>query len=482
MGEINISCLPKNNYKPWLVSAFLFVSDLSSISISFFVAYFFRYALIPIIGGDINLKMLAPMLCMLYITIIGLFAANGFYPGSKKSGLVEFRQIVIIVSGSFVILGLGIFIFGFGGQISRIVFITAWVLSCVIIVSCRLIFHNRGSLCSWWGQPIVVIGREKNVAEFITGLTHARRFALKPVIALILDPDFKPEPIDGVLAFPNSIELQQEIRNYGINLAVFVTDPDELNKDQKEQIYELSLSFSDLIYVMNESPLNSLSMKPLDLAGWPSVQVRYNLLNSWVRLLKRLVDLIICFFSIIITLPIFLAIAILIHFDSPGPIIFVQERVGKDGKVFNLYKFRTMVTDSNERLKELLKNDKFLRKEYNKYHKIHNDPRITRIGRFLRKTSLDELPQIWNVLRGEMSLVGPRAYLQNELADMGNFPKVIFRVSPGMTGWWQVMGRHDVSFQQRLKMDEYYIINFSPWMDTFIIGKTIWVVISGHGE
>jgi len=474
--------LPKNNYKPWLVSIILFVSDFISISFSFFAAYLLRDALVPSLGGIVDFKILTPMLYMLYIVNFGLFVAYGFYPGSKKSGLVELRQIILLVSVSFVIIGLAIYIFGFGSQISRFVFLAAWVFSCTIISLFRLFIHNRGSLCSWWGQPIVVIGKEKDVAKIIAGFKHARRYALKPVVALILDADFESEHICGVPVFPNSSAMQQEVRNSGIKLAVFVTSSNELNKRKNEQIYELSLSFPDLIYVMDESSINSLSMKPLDLAGLPAIQVQYNLLNPWTRSLKRLTELIICFLIIAITLPFFLALAVLIHFDSSGPIIFVQERVGKSGKRFNLYKFRTMVTDADEKLVELLKNDKELRKEYNKYHKIRNDPRITRMGKFLRKTSLDEFPQIWNVVRGEMSLVGPRAYMPEELEEMGDSIKLIERVSPGLTGWWQVMGRHDVSFQQRLQMDEFYIINYSLWMDLYISIKTVWIIISGQGE
>lgn len=112
---------------------------------------------------------------------------------------------------------------------------------------------------------------------------------------------------------------------------------------------------------------------------------------------------------------------------------------------------------------------------------MSDDPRITKIGRFLRKYSLDEFPQLWNVLRGEMSLIGPRAYMPSELDDIGEFTEIILRVRPGMTGWWQVMGRHTTTFQARLKMDEYYISNWSLWMDLYIFYKTYWVVIQGTG-
>jgi lipopolysaccharide/colanic/teichoic acid biosynthesis glycosyltransferase len=155
--------------------------------------------------------------------------------------------------------------------------------------------------------------------------------------------------------------------------------------------------------------------------------------------------------------------------------------MGKGGRIFDIYKFRTMYVGAEDRLENLLATDEKFRKEYLTFHKLQNDPRVTKMGKFLRKTSIDELPQIINVIKGEMSWVGPRAYLPSELEQMGDSSEIIHRVSPGLTGWWQVMGRHNLSFEERLQLDEYYISNFSLLMDVFILFKTIFVVISGHG-
>ena len=217
MYKFKKAALPKNKYKPWLVSIILIVSDLISISLSFLLAYLIRDLLIPSLGGNVNYKMLAPLLYLLYVVIIGLFVTNGLYPGSKKSGVTELRQIINLISVSFVTLGLVIYIFGFGEQISRFVFIEAWIFSCAITSLLRLFVHNQGSLFSWWGQPVVIIGKQKDVTKIISKFKHARRFALKPIIALILDKDYITGQFDGVPAFPNSGEIQQEIRDYGID-------------------------------------------------------------------------------------------------------------------------------------------------------------------------------------------------------------------------------------------------------------------------
>ncbi len=160
---------------------------------------------------------------------------------------------------------------------------------------------------------------------------------------------------------------------------------------------------------------------------------------------------------------------------------FYQERLGEGFKRFNIIKFRTMTLDAKQRLSELLQKDSGARAEYQKYHKLTNDPRLTRLGKWLRRFSLDELPQLLNVLKGDMSVMGPRAYLPSELNEMGNYAPTILRIKPGLTGWWQVMGRHNTTFEQRLRLDEYYISNWSLWMDFYILLKTVWVVQSGKG-
>ena len=140
-----------------------------------------------------------------------------------------------------------------------------------------------------------------------------------------------------------------------------------------------------------------------------------------------------------------------------------------------------MTQDSEQRLRDLLQNNPDAQAEYQKYHKLTNDPRLTRVGKWLRRFSLDEIPQVLNILKGDMSVIGPRAYMPSELDDMGDYAPTILRIQPGLTGWWQVMGRHNTTFNARLKLDEYYISNWSLWMDFYILIKTVWVIQSGQG-
>jgi len=198
--------------------------------------------------------------------------------------------------------------------------------------------------------------------------------------------------------------------------------------------------------------------------------------------MKRVFDVFFSIFAIIITLPITIPIAIIIKLTDGGSIIYGHERVGKDGKKFKVLKFRSMYMDADKKLKEILENDPKAKEEWEKTFKLKNDPRITPIGKFLRKTSLDELPQFINVLKGEMSVVGPRPVVEEELKKYYKDKAELYKsVKPGVTGYWQVEGRSDTDYEERIKMDEYYIKNRSFLMDLKIILKTIKVMITGKG-
>lgn len=200
------------------------------------------------------------------------------------------------------------------------------------------------------------------------------------------------------------------------------------------------------------------------------------------RIIKRGIDIIGGLVGTLVLVPltigIFLANKIL---KDEGPIFYKQERIGKDGKIFKMYKYRSMVTGADEKLKQYLEKNKEAREEYKKYKKLRNDPRITKIGEFIRKTSLDEFPQFINVLKGDMSLVGPRPYLPREKEEINGFFKYIMSCKPGITGLWQVNGRNDVTFVDRLDMDMNYYYNHSLKLDIILLYKTLKKVLKREG-
>lgn len=203
--------------------------------------------------------------------------------------------------------------------------------------------------------------------------------------------------------------------------------------------------------------------------------------NLMYIIIKRIMDIIVGILGIILLIPVTIIVKLITVLGGDfHPIFYSHVRIGQDGKEFRLYKFRSMVPNADEALKELMK-DKKIAAEYNKNKKLKNDPRITKIGNMLRKSSLDEIPQFINILKGEMSLVGNRPYLPREKEDMGKYYDDIIKTKPGLTGYWQVSGRSDVSFKYRLKLEQYYSNNCSLLFDIKIIFKTIGVVLGMKG-
>lgn len=194
--------------------------------------------------------------------------------------------------------------------------------------------------------------------------------------------------------------------------------------------------------------------------------------------IKRLIDIIGSLIGIILLSPIYIIIAILIKFDSPGKVVFGHTRKGKGGKDIKVYKFRTMYSNANEIFESFTPEQK---EEYYKNFKLDNDPRVTKLGGFLRKTSLDELPQLFNILKGDMTIIGPRPIVEKEISKYGNKAEKLFSVVPGLAGYWQANGRSDTTYEERVEMDMYYIDNMSFWLDAKILFQTAISVLKGEG-
>ena len=222
--------------------------------------------------------------------------------------------------------------------------------------------------------------------------------------------------------------------------------------------------------VNNERPINTTIKKN-------------NIKLKIENIVKRVVDICGGLIGTIVLIPltIIIYIARIVLHENDGPIFYDQLRIGKNGKVFKMYKYRSMVIGADEKLFKYLEENEEARLEYKKYKKLKNDPRITKVGKFIRKTSLDEFPQFINVLMGDMSLVGPRPYLPREKEDMGEYYDYIIKTRPGITGYWQIAGRSDVTFDDRLKMDYDYIENKSLKTDSKIFIKTGLKVIKKEG-
>ena len=251
-------------------------------------------------------------------------------------------------------------------------------------------------------------------------------------------------------------------------------DISKLNKIIDKYIYDKKIylvPFLDEINFMNSEIIEFYNIR------LNAIKLENKLLEKKNIFIKDLFDFVLAILITPVFLIIHLFISVLIKLNSNGSVFFKQKRIGKDGKIFVCYKYRTMYENGDEILKEYLKAHPEEKDYYEKYHKYKNDPRIIKIGKLLRSISLDELPQIINVLKGEMSFIGPRPYLPNELDKLNGYKDFIFKVKPGITGLWQVSGRNNLTFKERIKLEKWYIKNWSLWGDFVIIIKTIKVVL-----
>ena len=227
--------------------------------------------------------------------------------------------------------------------------------------------------------------------------------------------------------------------------------------------------------------VRSIEVFAQDYAGILGLRLHHRLLDRRHMMGKRLIDLSMVILMAPILLLVMGLIALLIKLNSRGPVFFKHERIGREGRKFHCWKFRTMIENHKQVFEEYLASNAQARQEWETEQKLKRDPRVTAIGRFLRRTSLDELPQVINVLLGQMSLVGPRPIVEDEIGKYGECFELYKRVRPGITGLWQVCGRNDLRYSDRVWLDEHYVRNWSIWMDMFILSRTGIVVILGRG-
>jgi exopolysaccharide biosynthesis polyprenyl glycosylphosphotransferase len=328
-------------------------------------------------------------------------------------------------------------------------------------------------------QATVIIGNAKSVLPMIREIRRAPEQGLQVVAACVSGLDLSgdlPSEVEGVPVFGYPEEAMSAVDLFDADVVAVSSDPDLHGPELRRLAW--SLEERDVELVVSPGLLGvagpRLSIRPT--AGMPLLHVERPVMSGARRVVKALVDKAFTLMLLVCTLPVLIGIAIAIRLDSPGPVFFRQYRVGARGKQFQMLKFRTMCVDAEQRLVQLKRdagNDVLF--------KMKDDPRVTRVGRLLRRFSLDELPQLANVLRGEMSLVGPRPPLMREVE--GYEPDAVrrLRVRPGLTGLWQVSGRSDLSWEESLRLDLWYVDNWCLALDLQILFRTARAVIHGSG-
>jgi Undecaprenyl-phosphate galactose phosphotransferase WbaP len=255
-----------------------------------------------------------------------------------------------------------------------------------------------------------------------------------------------------------------------------------LEQGQMTKMMNDSVSaFRYTVLIPSFSNISTIWMSVRDFDGILGFAASNRLKMKWNLAIKRLLDITLVTIGGLILLPFLLIIALIVKLSSAGPVLYSHKRLGLDGKFFKAYKFRSMVLDADKQLEDIHAKDPELKKEWESGQKLKNDPRVTKIGKLLRRSSFDEFPQLINILKGEMSLVGPRPVVEAEIEKYGENFKRVFSVKPGLTGLWQISGRSDTNYLERISYDTYYLQSWSVWLDLWIIYRTPVAIIRGRG-
>jgi Undecaprenyl-phosphate galactose phosphotransferase WbaP len=407
------------------------------------------------------------------------YATVGLYPGVALSPIDEMRWVSLSTSLIYLVLGSAIFLRQEGEIYSREVFIVAFVLSILLVLVGRSLVRKLFSHRSWWGYPVVVLGAGKTGEMVIRTLRRRPSIGLKPVLVLDDDPR-KWGTLHGVPVVGGVDMAPAVARSRHIPYAI-VAMPGVPRGRLLKLLERYGQTFAHLLIIPDLFGFSSLWVEARDMGGILGLEVRQRLLMPGPKLLKLLIDLTFTLVGGCLVLPLIALIAVLIRLDSPGPIFYGHRRLGQNGRPFKAWKFRTMVKDADQTLNDYLAKHPELKRDWDNDQKLRQDPRVTRVGRFLRRTSLDELPQLWNILRGEMSLVGPRPIVDEEIWRYGDKFNLYTKVTPGLTGLWQVSGRNNLAYEERVNLDAYYVRNWSVWLDVYILVRTFWVVATGEG-
>lgn len=476
--------------KPHLLCSRRTVTLLAADCAALFGTMFLIGLLRVLTGGEISLSQHVPLALFLLVAPI-VNAFEGLYSEIPPALPEELRMLGI--STSIAYFSIAIFLFlGRGHLPSRTVYLFSWGLSLGVVPLVRCAVRARFSRESWWRVPTVLFGSGELVPRVEAYLNRHAEAGLRLCARFVsracpeLDHDSQGTLTDAEKTLDplyNRSDLETFVRLYPKTCALVVMERDAPLACRQELIDLASLLFHSVILVPEDLSEGEIPfwVRPLEIGEVLCLKVRQNLLDPRRLALKRGMDFVLSLLGGIVILPFLVLIALAIKVESRGPVFFRQSRIGRDGQTIHILKFRTMVRNAEEVLQQYLETNPELREEWKADQKLRNDPRITRVGAWLRRTSLDELPQLWNVLKGEMSLVGPRPIVENEIIRYGSAFASYKRVRPGMTGLWQVSGRNDLSYKQRVHLDRFYICNWSTWLDLLILAKTLPVVLGRKG-
>jgi Undecaprenyl-phosphate galactose phosphotransferase WbaP len=411
---------------------------------------------------------------------IGLRALLGLYPGYGLDQAEELRRQTYALLAAGALTAICAVALQIGSLMSRPTLALGFGALLLLSPLVRQLVKRQMIQVGLWGKPIVLLGSGEPGMRFVRLLEKERGLGLRPVAVFdgsrFLTKDGFPSASQGE-GLTHATDLA---RKHGINTIVFAMP--RIHQKYLARLVDLaSYGFRHVVVISVLGGIANSATVARDFAGTFGVEIKHNLLDPWARRFKYALDLCGVVAGGLLISPLLLLIAVAIKLDSAGPVLYGHRRLGARDGHFRCLKFRTMHAEAERLLEEHLQNNPHLRAEWEQNQKLRDDPRVTRVGRFLRKTSLDELPQLWNVLRGEMSLVGPRPIVDAEVLKYGDVYALYKRIKPGMSGFWQVSGRSDTSYDERVLLDAYYVRNWSVWLDLVILARTVSSVMRGRG-
>ena len=409
---------------------------------------------------------------------IRLYHGDVAYPGAALGAVEELRRIFFSSALVYLLLFAYLALSHRAQGVSRSVLILSWLLTFLFLPIFR-----------WWARRLMKRFRIGQINVLIAGAGVTGRMVAQELIrdkyfgfrivgflddsAALRGKDPVPNvPVVGSLRY-----ARKAARKYNTDYMICCIPITLVT----EMLESYSKYFKHVMIIPDNRVFPISWAYPIYLSGFSGMEIRNQLLLPMPRMMKGLLELIISVVAFMTLLPLFLVLAILVKLTSRGPIFYRARRLGVNRTTIRVLKFRTMYVDADRRLETLLAEDPEMERQWREKFKLDNDPRVTPLGRFLRKTSLDELPQFWNVLTGEMAVIGPRPIVEAEVKYYGDRYALLSRVKPGITGLWQVSGRSELDYPQRVNLDISYIMNWSIWMDYYIFLKTVKEVLLCRG-
>ena len=431
------------------------------------------------LGGQFELAFYLRMSVVTALFVLS-YAVLGLYPAVALHPVAELQSIFRGTTLTVLLLGTLTFFQRDAEAYSRAILLVSWVFINPAVWAARTALRGILGRTKWWGEQVVILGAGRAGRAVANVLRNRPGSGLR--VAAVLDDDphklalaSDVAPLTAPLAAAETLA-----RSAGIRYAI-VAMPSARGHELAAIVERHASRFHHVFIIPDLFGVSSLGVDARDIGGMLGVKVSHRLLHFAPRVFKRTFDLVASIAGGLLLSPVWIAAYAAVRLTSRGPGLFAHTRIGRDGEPFRAWKFRTMIDGSSEVLEEYFGRHPGRRGEWERDRKLKSDPRITPVGRVLRRTSLDELPQLWNIIRGEMSLVGPRPIVPEEMQKYGTRYSLYCKVRPGLTGLWQVSGRNNTTYDERVQFDEYYVRNWSVWLDIYILARTIKVVLTAEG-